>query len=202
MLCQTLCPWRMSARVLAATNRDLERAVRAGEFRADLFHRLNVYPLRVPSLRDRTDDVPLLAGYFCDLIRRRLGTGPVRLAPETVDALQRYSWPGNARELENVLSRAVLKAASRVDPGDPAILGPGHFGREFSGGRTEKGPEEILLPTPSSSRLPLREAVRSFQRSYIHQALEENGGNWAATARALGVHRGNLHHTAKRLGMK
>jgi len=195
-------PIRLDIRVLAATNRDLERAVRAGEFRADLFHRLNVYPLRVPPLRDRRDDVPLLAGYFCDLIRRRLGIGPVRVSPETMDALQGYAWPGNVRELENVLSRATLKAASGGAVEDPVILELGHFGPEFSERRKREGPEEGLPPTPSSTRIPLREAVRTFQRSYIRRALEENDGNWAATARELGVHRSNLHHTAKRLGMK
>jgi anaerobic nitric oxide reductase transcription regulator len=84
---------RADVRLIAATNRDLEQEVREGRFRADLFHRLNVYPLRVPPLRERVEDIPLLAGYFCQLARRRLGLGPVRLAQETIPALRRYGWP-------------------------------------------------------------------------------------------------------------
>src|SRR5512140_725281 len=109
---------RADVRLVAATNRDLEQEVKTGRFRADLFHRLNVYPLRVPPLRERADDVPLLAGFFCDVMRRRLGLGPVRLDPGAVDALKAFRWPGNVRELENVLSRVTLKAA--------------HLGADFS----------------------------------------------------------------------
>ncbi|MFH1765439.1 MAG: nitric oxide reductase transcriptional regulator NorR, partial [Gemmatimonadota bacterium] len=160
-------PIRVDVRVLAATNRDLERGVEEGEFRADLYHRLNVYPLRAPPLRERGDDIPLLAGYFCDMIRRRLGLGPVRLVPEAVEALHRYPWPGNVRELENVLSRAALKAAGGVEPGGPVILGLEHLGKDFS----EHGEREVVFTPPSlpaaSSPPTLREAVREFQRGFI-----------------------------------
>ena len=195
---------RVDVRILAATNRDLERGVEEGEFRADLYHRLNVYPLRSPPLRERRDDIPLLAGYFCDVMRRRLGLGPVRLGPEAVDALQQYPWPGNVRELENVLARAALKAAAMVQPGEPVILTPRHFGSEFSGGGV--GEKDLTGPPPPHPTPPpsqtLREAVREFQRSSIQRALERGDGNWAAAARSLGLHRSNLHHLAKRLGLK
>jgi DNA-binding NtrC family response regulator len=102
-------PIRVNVRLLAATNRDLSAEVAAGRFRADLFHRLNVYPLAVPPLRERGEDIALLAGYFCDTARRRMGVGPVRLDPSAVEALLGYPWPGNVRELENVISRAVLR---------------------------------------------------------------------------------------------
>lgn len=194
-------PVRVDVRVLAATNRDLDRAVAGGDFRADLFHRLNVYPLRVPALRDRRNDIPILAGYFCDLIRRRLGTGPVRVPPETMEALQRYSWPGNVRELENVLSRAILKAAAEANPADAVILGVGHFGREFheAGESTGVPPAAVGVQDPHPT---LRVAVQDFQRRLIRKALADQGGNWAAAARSLGLHRSNLHHLARRLGMK
>jgi anaerobic nitric oxide reductase transcription regulator len=195
-------PIRVDVRILAATNRDLERGVEEGEFRADLYHRLNVYPLRAPPLRERRDDIPLLAGYFCDVMRRRLGLGPVRLVPEAVDALQRYPWPGNVRELENVLARAALKAAAVVQAGEPVILSPQHFGGDFAGTEEEdiSGITSSLLAP--SLPLTLREAVREFQKSYIQRALKLGDGNWAAAARSLGVHRSNLHHLAKRLGLK
>ena len=115
-------PRRVDVRLLAATNRDFDAEVRAGRFRADLFHRLNVYPLRVPPLRERREDIALLAGFFCDVTRRRLGVGPVRLAPAALDALRAYDWPGNVRELENVLSRVTLKAAAAVPRGDSVVI--------------------------------------------------------------------------------
>jgi anaerobic nitric oxide reductase transcription regulator len=195
----TEMPVRVDVRVLAATNRDLERAVEVGEFRADLFHRLNVYPLRVPPLRERKDDVSLLAGYFSDLARRRLGLGPVRLAPNVVDALYSYHWPGNVRELENVLSRATLKAASRVKPGEPVILRLRHFDQEFQEGH----PETQAPASPEAAvTTNLRDAVLEFQRAHIQRTLQQNDGKWAATARDLGLHRSNLHRLAQRLGLK
>jgi len=192
---------KADARIIAATNRDLEQEVREGRFRADLFHRLNVFPLRVPPLRERLDDIPLLAGYFCDLARRGLGLGPVRLEPTAVAALKRYQWPGNVRELENVISRAALKAASAARRGEPVLLTVGHLGPEF-GGQYDPGlgPPEVMPGGDSPS--DLKEATRAFQRALIGRTLAAHHGNWAAAARALGMHRSNLHHLAVRLGLK
>ena len=102
---------QVDVRVLAATNRDLAVEVREGRFRADLYHRLAVYPLHVPPLRERDGDVAILAGFFLDQARVRLGLGPARLAPAARTVLERYSWPGNVRELEHLLLRAALRAA-------------------------------------------------------------------------------------------
>jgi len=186
--------------VLAATNRDLEDEVRAGRFRADLFHRLNVYPLRVPPLRERPEDIALLAGYFCDLARRRLGLGPVRLSAEGLAALRAYPWPGNVRELENVLSRVVLKAAAGVPRGGVIVLQRAHLGSEVA----VNGGVAAVAETPAAVAPPmsLREATLDFQRAMIRRALQEHGGNWSAAARALGMHRSNLHHLASRLGLR
>ncbi len=189
-------------RIVVATNRDLAQEVQAGRFRADLFHRLDVYPLRVPPLRQRVGDIPLLAGYFCDLIRRHLGLGPVRLAPETVAALRRYPWPGNVRELENVLSRAALKAAAGMPRGGQVVLFKRHLGPDFA------EPDDLPVEETSSHRdavaipVSLRDATREFQRTLIERALSERDGNWSAAARSLGMHRSNLHHLAVRLGLK
>jgi len=190
----------VDVRVLAATNRDLEEEIRAGRFRADLYHRLKVYPLHVPALRERREDVPLLAGYFCDVARRRLGTGPVRLTAEAAAALAGSSWPGNVRELENVISRVVLQAAARIPRGEPVILSRADLGPELAGA----GAAPVVPPLPSplaAERRSLPEAVREYQRELIRRALAQGEGSWAEAARLLGVDRGNLHHLARRLGM-
>jgi anaerobic nitric oxide reductase transcription regulator len=196
-------PIEADVRVIAATNRDLEQEVKSGKYRADLFHRLDVYPLRVPPLRERADDIPLLAGYFCDVTRRRLGLGPVRLDPEAVTALKTYPWPGNVRELENVLSRVILKAAAAIPRGSPVVLTRAHLGPDFS--ISAAGPSSNTSTTPEEAiprSLDLKQATREFQRSMIRRALAEHQGNWAAAARAVGMHRSNLHHLAVRLGLK
>src|SRR5512143_518093 len=107
---------RVDVRIVAATNRNLEREVEGGRFRADLYHRLAVFPLRVPPLRERRDDIPLLVAHFADEARRRLGLGPLRLPDEARERLVAADWPGNVRELENVVSRAVLRAAWNREP--------------------------------------------------------------------------------------
>jgi anaerobic nitric oxide reductase transcription regulator len=193
-------PRKVDVRVLAATNRDLVGEVRTGRFRADLFHRLNVYPLHVPPLHRRQADIPLLAGYFCDLVRRRLGLGPVRLEAEALDALRAWPWPGNVRELENVLSRAVLKAAAGAPRGATVLIEPRHLGPEF-GTATDDATRPAPLPSTMAPR-SLREATVDFQRAAIRRALDANAGSWAAAARSLGMHRSNLHHLAARLGLR
>ena len=190
----------VDVRIIAATNRDLELEVREGRFRADLFHRLNVYPIHVPPLRERRSDIPLLTGVFCERLQRKLGTGPVRVAAEAMETLCAYPWPGNIRELDNLISRALLKASYDVPRGDMIILTPSHLTRDL---------KEEVTPEPRASRQiseapapPLREAVRRFQKERILMILEEEKGNWAATARRLGMHRSNLHSLAARLGLK
>jgi anaerobic nitric oxide reductase transcription regulator len=195
-------PKQVDVRVLAATNRDLQAEVDAGRFRADLYHRLKVYPLDVPPLTERPEDIPLLAGYFCDLARRRLGLGPVRVAAAAQDALAGYSWPGNVRELENVLSRATLRAASDVPRGEPVLITPAQLDLDLSGGRQPDALTQPQQQTPRVVGQQLKEATRTFQRNHIQQAVERSGGNWAAAARELGMHRSNLHSLAKRLGLR
>lgn len=192
---------RVDVRLIAATNRDLLREVEAGRFRADLFHRLNMYPLRVPPLRERRGDIPLLAGHFLDLYRRRLGLGPVRLNEEARQALTSADFPGNVRELEHLLGRAILRASARVVRGAPVLVGLEHLQID-----APLGPP--LAPEPRAAKAPpqrpqtLRAALEETKRAMIARAVEENGGNWAAAARQLGMARGNLHHMATRLGLR
>jgi len=217
----------VDVRLIAATNRNLAREIGEGKFRADLFHRLNVYPLAVPRLVDRRSDIPMLVGYFCDVARRKLGLGPVRPAADALDSLATYPWPGNVRELENVIFRVVLKASASVPRGEPVILTASHLRPELATpilrpdpGRT--GTEPILRPDPGTPDLrtgmagrmetagteetagtdaTLRDHLRSEQRRYIAKAIADHPGNLAAAARSLGMDRGNLHHLARRLGL-
>ena len=186
---------RVDVRVLAATNRDLREEVLAGRFRADLFHRLSVFPLSVPPLRERGDDVILLAGYFCEQCRLRLGLSRVVLSAGARNLLQHYRFPGNVRELEHAIHRAVVLARATRN-GDEVILEAQHFAFP-----------EVTLPPPEAAAVPvvkqnLREATEAFQRETIRQALAQNHHNWAACARMLETDVANLHRLAKRLGMK
>ncbi len=187
----------VDVRVVAATNRDLTEEVRAGRFRADLFHRLNMYPIHVPPLRERRADIALLAGFFLDLYRRRLGLGPVRLTENARAALTAAAWPGNVRELDHLLGRAVLRAGASVARGAPVVLRREHLQVEDTTTREE--PERAPA---SPGRKTLREALDETKKALVLRAVEENGGNWAAAARSLGVARGNLHHLAARLGLR
>jgi anaerobic nitric oxide reductase transcription regulator len=190
---------RVDVRVIAATNRDLEREVERGRFRADLFHRLAVFPLHVPPLRERREDIPLLAAHFADLGRRRLGLGPVRLNEAVRKRLLTADWPGNVRELENVVSRALLRATAGRDPSLPVSVELAHL--DVAAPPALPAPAE---PRPQAGA-PLRalgERVRDFQRRQVQEALDRNDGSWAAAARELGLHRSNLHHLAQRLGLR
>jgi anaerobic nitric oxide reductase transcription regulator len=193
---------RVDVRLLAATNRDLEREVRAKRFREDLFHRLNVYPITVPPLRQRRQDIPLLAGHFCELTGRRLGLQSVRFSAESLEALTRYPWPGNVRELENVISRAILKAAGQSPQEEPIVVRPAHMGSDLATSSSMNRPPESTQSALPETVRSMRDAVADFQRNLIRQTVTRRDGNWAAAARDLGMHRSNLHHLAARLGLR
>ncbi len=190
-------PEHVDVRVLAATNRDLRAEVKAGNFRADLLHRLDVCRIHVPPLREHAVDIAQLAGHFGDRLRRRLGTGPVRFEPGAMAALSAGPWPGNVRELENVISRAVLRAQGRSAAGGALIVQAADLGELQSSVAVSA---RVVPPANEIAVRNLREAVTEFQRALIAKELERAQGNWAAAARALGMHRSNLHHLAKRLG--
>jgi len=192
----------VNVRLLAATNRNLEEEAKNGKFRADLFHRLNVYPIKVPPLRERKEDIPLLAGFFCELIQRRLGTGPVRISADTMDLLSKYHWPGNIRELENTISRAILQASKEHPKGEIVVIHPPHLGGDISIVPAPMPQPIAEAAAPLSRRLSFREAVAEFQRNLIMQAVAKRNGNWSAAARDLGMHRSNLHNLAARLGLR
>ena len=191
----------MNVRVIAATNRDLEREVAAGRFRADLYHRLAAFPLHVPALRDRPEDTPVLAAHFADAAARRLGLVGVRFNAGAMRLLGSSDWPGNVRELENIVGRGVLRASFGRDRAQVTEVDASHL---------DVRPVEGMAPTaggsaaadPQAAAGSLGERVERFEREAILDAVRRNGGNWAAAARELGLHRSNLHHRAMRLGLK
>jgi anaerobic nitric oxide reductase transcription regulator len=191
---------KVNVRVLAATNRDLPAEVATGRFRADLFHRLNVYPLLVPPLRERGEDIALLGGYFCDVARRRVGVGPVRLDRSAIDALLAYPWPGNVRELENVISRVVLRQTATVPRGEPIVISARQLAPEL--GHAEVAAPEPRPSPPEARQKTLRESAVAHKRSLVERALAAHQRNFAAAARSLGMDRGNFHRLVKRLGLR
>ena len=202
-------PRKVNVRFVSATNRQLQDSVRAGRFRADLYHRLSVYPVHVPPLRERGTDVLILAGRFLEMNRSRLGLRGLRLSERSELALCRYDWPGNVRELEHVISRAALRTISQGGSRDDILtLEPEHLLLENVQSEVVDTSDQSLRlalenvsPHPPES-LSLRQATDFFQRQHIKRELSRRHGNWAKTARSLGVDTSNLHKLAKRLGLK
>ena len=187
----------VDVRIIAATNRDLASAVREGRFRADLYHRLGAYPLRVPPLRERERDVLLLAGYFLEQNRTRLQVRRTSLSEDARQALLAHDWPGNVRELEHLLSRALLRASSRDRSTTLLQLTAADLGLSSDLAVTAQAEaENQMLPGCG-----LREAVDQYQRQLIATLLQRHHGNLSATARALQIDRGNLHRLTRRLGL-
>jgi len=159
--------------------------VAAGRFRADLFHRLSVYPIRVPSLRERRDDIPLLAGFFLSDRALRLGLGRIRLTAAARVALETADWPGNVRELEHTILRAALRASAGRRR-ELVVIDAPHLGLGAV-------PVPVPVPVESHAVESLHSAVDHAKRDRIVAALQAANGNWARAARDLGVDRGNLH---------
>jgi two-component system, NtrC family, nitrogen regulation response regulator NtrX len=180
---------RVDARVLAATNKDLRAEIAAGRFREDLYFRLNVVPISVPALRDRRDDVPLLADHFMAILAKEYGRRAKRFDADAVDALQRYSWPGNVRELRNVIERLMIMVpGDRVAARDLMFLEQGAAQSSTS--------DSVVTPI-----MPLHDARDDFERQYILRALAAQQGNISRTADVLGVERSNLYRKMRSFGI-
>lgn len=199
---------QVDVRIFAATNRNLKTEVDEGRFRADLYHRLSVYPVTVDPLRDREGDLELLAGYFIENTRRKLGIVQLKVSTETIEYLSQYDWPGNVRELEHVVSRAALKASARQrnnqvinidiqDCGNLVSLLKKDLLSSVTSTELNSVTEQI-----NKENINLRDATDNFQRGLITKVLQQENGNWAATARRLSTDRGNLNRAAKRLDIK
>jgi two-component system nitrogen regulation response regulator NtrX len=177
---------RVDVRVLAATNKELTGEIRAGRFREDLYFRLNVIPISVPPLRDRPDDIPLLAEHFMTELAREYGRRPKKLDSGASTGLRSYRWPGNVRELRNVIERLMIMV-----PGDTITLSDlGILDSGLPGGAVD-----------GATSLPLHEARERFEREYILRALAAQQGNISRTAEALGVERSNLYRKMRAFGI-
>jgi two-component system nitrogen regulation response regulator NtrX len=177
---------KVDVRVIAATNKDLPTEIRAGRFREDLYFRLNVIPIFVPPLRDRENDITLLAEHFMAGFAREYGRRPKRLDAGAATGLRSYRWPGNVRELRNVIERLMIMV-----PGDTIVLGDLAFLDGAVG----------TPDTPGAPALPLHEARERFERDYILRALAAQNGNISRTADALGVERSNLYRKMRAFGI-
>jgi DNA-binding NtrC family response regulator len=183
----------VDVRVLAATHRDLEELVRTGEFREDLFYRLNVVHLRIPPLRERPEDIPVLARHFLDRFAERFGASPLHVPEPLFDRLAAHTWPGNVRELENAIEGLV--ALSPPDGLDLALL-PGAAG---AGGAAAGG--AAAAPSPEREPLPLKQRVEAYERGLIVDALRAARGNRSEAARRLGMSRVTLHDKLRKYGL-
>lgn len=196
-------PIPVDVRVIAATNTDLEKAVREGRMREDLYYRLNVVPIFIPPLRERIEDIPLLCHSLIRRFNQAYGRNVSRISEEALDILTEYDWPGNVRELENVLSRAIIN----MHYSEVEIL-PGHLPAL---GRFQQGPQatqvnaQAEVPTGEkrfAQGIPrLREAVERAERRAIMRALEAAGGNKTAAAKLLGIGLRSLYYKIKRYGI-
>ncbi|CAA7617507.1 Nitrogen assimilation regulatory protein NtrX [Candidatus Terasakiella magnetica] len=184
----------VDVRVIATTNRDLQTEITAGHFREDLFYRLNVVPVRLPSLRDRKEDIPLLARHFMQAAALTAGVQPRPIGEDAIAALQAYDWPGNVRQLKNVMDWLL-------------IMAPGETGEQI---RADMLPAEISAITPAVLRweksseimtLPLRDARELFEREYLLAQVNRFAGNISRTAAFVGMERSALHRKLKLLGV-
>ncbi len=188
---------RVDVRVLAATNRDLQAGVASGQFREDLFFRLNVVPLKAPPLRERSEDVPLLARSFVEQICRENGLRTKPISAEALEILAQYPWPGNVRELRNVIERLVILSEEAIGVGDlPEEI-------MIEAVRPQSPPPNITgLELPPEARdLPLRDFRDLMEKQYIKAKLEDNAWNISRTATLLGIERTNLHKKMRALGL-
>ncbi|HDZ10800.1 MAG TPA: sigma-54-dependent Fis family transcriptional regulator, partial [Bacteroidetes bacterium] len=176
----------VDVRIISATNKDLEEAIKKGQFREDLYYRLSVFPIVIPPLRERKEDIPLLAQFFVDKYSEREGKEVLELFPDTLELLTAYHWPGNVRELENAIERAVILASTdQILPKDlPANV---------------RAVGEKKIAEPGSG--PLNSWIERLEEEALRKALLESEGNVSLTARKLGIGRATIYRKARKYGL-
>jgi transcriptional regulator with PAS, ATPase and Fis domain len=186
---------RTDARVIAATNRDLERAMQLGQFREDLYYRLNVFAIHLPALRDRTDDILPLTEAFLAEFAQRFGRPPAGLSREARRMLVEYRWPGNVRELHNILERAAILC-------EGAVIAPEHLAFSVRARAAEPPPPSAVPSTSPSTPVMPTGSVPAVERAMIAEALEKARFNKSKAAKALGLTRQQLYVRMRRYGLE
>jgi DNA-binding NtrC family response regulator len=189
---------KIDVRVVSATNRNLEKMIEEGEFREDLYYRLNVFPINLPPLRDRLDDLPVLVGHFITKFARQMGTSPAGASAEGMAKLREYNWPGNVRELENIIERAMILAKG-------APLGANHldFVRRMQSAANQSGSQPVLATAPAEDGgKSLAERLLDSERKEIVAAVEKSRGNIASASRMLGINRSTLYYRLRKHGLE
>jgi DNA-binding NtrC family response regulator len=183
-------PTLVDVRVLVATHRNLEELVESGQFRRDLYHRVVVFPVELPPLRSRSEDLPVLVDHFARQVSAQNGWKPVPFSDQAIDALKQYTWPGNIRELRNVVERLLLLAGTEIDAEAVQLALPAtHSTRKTANA------------TSSEDAGPLAERVASFERAEVIKELERNHRHITQTAKALGLERSHLYKKCQQLGI-
>jgi two-component system nitrogen regulation response regulator NtrX len=182
---------RVDLRVISSTNKDLQVEINEGRFREELYHRLNVVPISVPSLESRREDIPELAKFFIDELNQSQGLPQRKLSNEAEALLQTMSWPGNIRQLKNVIERALI-----LGPDSGAI-----DAKELPAGEGEPGDASASGISSNLATLPLREAREMFEREYLMTQINRFGGNISRTANFVGMERSALHRKLKSLNV-
>jgi two-component system nitrogen regulation response regulator NtrX len=183
---------QVDARVVCSSTRDLRAEIAAGTFREDLYHRLNVVPIRVPGLAERREDIAELAEYFIDRIAESQGLPKRILGEDAVATLQVHEWPGNVRQLRNNIERLLILASGDPNEVITAEMLPTEVATSGAAGAV--GAERIIA-------LPLRDAREVFEREYLHAQIMRFGGNISRTAAFIGMERSALHRKLKSLGV-
>jgi two-component system nitrogen regulation response regulator NtrX len=187
-------PVRVDVRVLSATSRNLQEEINAGRFREDLFYRLNVVPVRLPPLRERREDIPELVSHFLARFAAERRMPPPRISEEAMAALQAHDWPGNVRQLRNIIERTLILApGDRVSCIEVDLLPP-----EILDSHNAMGGAATAMAIMGS---PLREARESFEREYLRIQIRRFSGNISRTASFIGMERSALHRKLKALGI-
>lgn len=184
----------IDVRIIAATNRDLELEVSEGRFRSDLFHRLNVFPIHVPPLRERKGDIAVLTGHILDKVKLQFNINKLHVHPRSLHYLEDQKWVGNVRELEHTLMRAALRSIQDQQ----AVITEEHLGVNSLAIKGVSSPTDDMPDQP----IVMREAVERYQKQLIEHGLKKSGGVWSKAADFLKMDRGNLYKMGKKLGVK
>ncbi|MCK5042214.1 MAG: sigma-54-dependent Fis family transcriptional regulator, partial [Sphingomonadales bacterium] len=196
---------QVDVRVISATSFDLQKAIAQDKFREDLYHRLNVVAVDVPSLAERREDIPMLIEYFLETLSASIGRPYRKMSEQAVSALQSYDWPGNVRQLKNIIERAIIMGSQTSDgqevpssSADEGYIADNMINNELQNTPSQSG---AVSQTGSFMAAPLRQAREEFEREYLRVQITRFSGNISRTAVFIGMERSALHRKLKSLGL-